>query len=238
MELTNRKWAEISLTNTLSSSSLLNLEKQLEGAKRHGGRVVIVRGASSKIFCQGLDLKEALNATITLQSPEHFARFLLELRSIPKVVISLVEGMALGGGIGIIAASDYVIASESARFGLPETAFGLIPAIVQVFLAERLSPQQLRTFCLLVEAISANKAREFNLVDEIVTSSDLVQTLKKRVRTFSYNSLESIRAIKKNDELLEQQLISAVHFNKEAFLNETIRDRIKSWLNGEAPWMS
>jgi polyketide biosynthesis enoyl-CoA hydratase PksH len=110
----------------------------------------------------------------------------LRLATGPYVTISHVRGKANAGGVGFVAASDIVLADESAQFSLSELLFGLYPACVLPFLIRRVGFQKAHYFTLMTQPISAKQACEWGLVDAYDTlSEDLLRRHLQRLRRLS-----------------------------------------------------
>ncbi len=156
--------------NALSDAMLEQLHAALDRAEQLAScRIVVIRGTSG-VFCTGMDLNEA--AADQQSSTQSFrgAPFFDLLRRItvtPRVVVSLVEGRAVAGGVGLAAASDFVFASEQAQFGLPEALWGLLPCSIAPFLLRRAGFQSLSAMTLSTLPVDANKAERIGLVDEV-----------------------------------------------------------------------
>ncbi len=115
----------IEVPERLDARSLARLEVALAADE---GSVLMLRG-SRAVFCRGMDLAAATDGAIE-RGARAYASVLGALRSAPRPTVALVEGEALGGGVGLLAACDLVIASTSATFALPEALYGLVPAMV------------------------------------------------------------------------------------------------------------
>src|SRR5438477_5999325 len=98
------------------------------------------------------------------------ARYHHAQRSNGKVTLAVVDEQALGGGVGLAAVCDYVLATERATFGLPELLLGLVPATIFPILLERMPPQRARRLALLGHTQNAAQASASGLVDEVVAS--------------------------------------------------------------------
>src|SRR5947208_2370374 len=124
--------ARVTVPPTLDGASLTMFRRALAAACRDDEcRVLVVEGSDSE-FCRGLDfaaLSEASSGDVG-EATHLFARCLTELRSAGMPTIAAVGGATIGGGVGLAAACDMVLASERATFALPELLFGLLPATV------------------------------------------------------------------------------------------------------------
>ena len=137
------------------------------GSADPGACAIVLRGSDEGVFCRGVDFAALAAGEDPAEAAGMFAACLLEIRRCPKPVICAVDGNADGGGVGIAAAADAVFATPGASFALPELLFGLTPAIVLPYLAERLSLQRLRWLALSTDRIDAFAAAELGLVDRV-----------------------------------------------------------------------
>ena len=138
-------------------------------------RVAILTGAGDRAFCVGTDLKELARTGNHDKPPTGFAG-ITQRFDLHKPVIAAVNGLCLGGGLETVVACDLVVASQNARFGLPETRVGL--AATGGGLLERL-PRQIAMkdamwLVLTGVSIDAARAREMRLVNEIVPPEELM----------------------------------------------------------------
>lgn len=137
--------------------------------------VAVVTGAGDRAFCVGTDLK-ALAQTGDHSKPATGFAGITHRTDLFKPVIAAVNGTCLGGGLEIVAACDLAVASEQARFGLPEPRVGL--AALGGGLLQRL-PRQLAAkhanwLVLTGRPISASQAREMGLINEVVAHDQVV----------------------------------------------------------------
>ncbi|MEO8034079.1 MAG: enoyl-CoA hydratase/isomerase [Acidobacteriota bacterium] len=130
---------------------------------------VIVLSGSPEVFCFGADFKAIANTSAKADDkddgPEPLYDLWLRLATGPYVTISHVRGKANAGGVGFVAASDIVLADETAQFSLSELLFGLYPACVLPFLIRRIGFQKAHYLTLMTQPISARQACEWGLVD-------------------------------------------------------------------------
>ena len=120
--------------NALSMELLQRLTKELDALSTHEAvKIVILRSKGEKAFCAGA----FFNELVEVDSPESgqrffcgFARVLCAIRNCQKPVIARAHGKAVGGGVGILAACDYVFATEAAAIRLPELSIGIGPFVI------------------------------------------------------------------------------------------------------------
>jgi enoyl-CoA hydratase/carnithine racemase len=115
--------------NALGLPLIGGLAAALDGAEAQGAPIVVIRSAVAGFFAAGADIKHM--STVDLAGFEAYGdalRAVLDrIESYPGVVIAAIEGLALGGGLELAAACALRVASETARFGVPEVKIGLIP---------------------------------------------------------------------------------------------------------------
>lgn len=147
-------------------------------------RALVIEGEDGA-FCRGMNL-EAITAAKHERMAvgvQRYVECLRSLRESTKVVIALVDGEALGGGVGLAAAADLIIATEDATFGLPEVVIGLVPGAAMTMLFDRMPAQKVRRFALSGQSISAREALECGLVDRVVpAAADLSAALRDALR--------------------------------------------------------
>lgn len=143
-------------------------------------RVVVLRG-EGRHFQAGADL--AWIQSVRTQSVEENIAVSQRttdavhgLTLMPKPVIALVHGGCFGGGTGIVAACDIVIADRTAFFSITEARRGLIPTPIVPQLLSRLGPGRLRRYALSCERFSADRAMQIGLVDEVCAPGELDAT--------------------------------------------------------------
>ena len=120
--------------NCMPGSSLRELAKNVDtAAKDPAIKSIILRSAGDSVFCSGASFDELLQVKTNQESEEFFGGFALVIKSMrncPKPIITRVQGKAIGGGVGIIAASDYVVGLHSASARLSELSLGFGPFII------------------------------------------------------------------------------------------------------------
>ncbi len=140
-------------------------------------RGVVLAGAGP-VFCAGADIQwmESASPISDARAKDDAQRLTRMFRAIdesPCPLIGKVQGPAFGGGLGLMAVCDIVVAVEDATFSLSETRLGLIPAVIAPFLLRRAGESFLRRYCLTGETFCASVAHRFGLVHDVVPQSDL-----------------------------------------------------------------
>lgn len=146
-----------------------------------GVRAIVLTGAG-EAFSAGGDLNmmrragEA-SAAENKDDARRLAHMLHAIYASPKPTIALVNGAAMGGGVGLVAACDIAIAADTAYFALSEVRLGLVPAVISPFVIEAIGPRQARRYFLTGERFDAETARRIGLVHMAAMSAQLEATL-------------------------------------------------------------
>jgi methylglutaconyl-CoA hydratase len=157
--------------NALNTTMVRELSAAIADAGHNGERAVVLAGAGAH-FCAGADLEE-LAASIEATEHERLrqASELGELyRAVlhcPLFTVAAVHGAAFGGGAGLAAACDLVIAAPDARFQFSEVRLGFVPALVAALLPRRVPAPHLARLLLDPAPLSAEAAQQIGLVDEL-----------------------------------------------------------------------
>lgn len=173
---------DIALPALLNSASITALRHSLDQAYQSDQTRVIVLRGGAQTFCRGMDLAAAGGTAAPESGVTEFAACLERIRLGPKPVVALVGGAATAGGVGIAAAADLVLASPNSTFALTELLFGLLPAVILPFLAERIGPARARLWGLSTHEWSAAEAQAHGLVDVVAPTPDLERPLRAWVR--------------------------------------------------------
>ena len=163
--------------NTLSNGLVRDLQRvitMLENA--NFARLVVIR-AEGKSFCAGAALNEFSETVDNVSSAVIFASLFRRLNTLPLIVCAVVEGNCVGGGMGLVSCCDWVVATDKARFGLPELKIGMVPATIYPFVAARVGAANMRRLTLTAGDISVVDALGMGLVDEHV--SDVAAALAR-----------------------------------------------------------
>ncbi len=156
-------------------------------------RVAIFKGAGEKAFCAGADLSEFLTAPSPIIARQvRFRRDVWNLfLNIPQPLIAALHGYVLGSGIEIALCCDIRIASEDARFGLPEVGLGIIPAAGATQTLPRTIGRARALEMLLTNRwLNGEEAFRMGLVNHVVPRDKLLQTAEEMAQKIaSYNPI-------------------------------------------------
>jgi enoyl-CoA hydratase len=158
-------------------------------------RVAIITGAGDAAFCAGADLREVaegrLDETFTLDGG--FAGFVDAVRTKPW--IAAVNGIALAGGCEIVLACDLVVASSTARFGLPEVKRGLIASAGGLYRMPRSLPRVIALELILTgHTIDADRAQHLGLINRVTNSDQFLSAAVELASEISANAPLAVKA--------------------------------------------
>lgn len=163
-------------------------------------RVVVLSGAG-KSFCAGADIGW-MAKTVEFSEEENMrdaaaaSRMFGALNTLPIPLIGRVHGAALGGGVGLAAVCDIVVAERGAMFGFTEVKLGILPAVISPFVLEKIGRSAARELFLTGARFSAERAREIGLVHAVVSEADLDATVRKYLDECLTGGREAIAAAK------------------------------------------
>jgi methylglutaconyl-CoA hydratase len=162
--------------NAFDDAIIAELTEALRSVETDSRVRLLVLAAAGKSFSAGADLDwmrrmADFGEVENLADAKRLATLLQTLNFMAKPTSAVVQGAALGGGVGLAAACDIVIARPEAVFGLTEVRLGLIPAVISPYVAQAIGERAARRYFLTGERFDAKTAVELGLVTEI--SADL-----------------------------------------------------------------
>lgn len=163
-------------------------------------RAVVIAGEGPS-FCAGADLgwmRECLSFSAEENRADalRLAAMLEAIAACPHPVIARVHGAALGGGVGLICATDIAVAADDARFGFTEARLGLAPAVIAPYAIARIGPGHARALFLTAERFDAAHALAIGLVHRVVPAVELDAAVESTVRSVLAGGPAALRACK------------------------------------------
>lgn len=162
---------------------------------------VVVLAANGKSFSAGADLRwmqrmAGYSKKENFEDARRLAGLMRTLHRIDKPTLARVQGSAFGGGVGLIACCDIVVASESARFALTEVKLGLIPAVISPYMSRAMGERHARRYMLTGERFSAEEAYRLGLVHDAVPEAVLDERIQLVVSMLLENGPGAMAAVK------------------------------------------
>jgi methylglutaconyl-CoA hydratase len=164
-------------------------------------RAAVITGAG-RVFCAGADIAWMSRAASHTEQ-EHvdeataMAGMFLALDRLPFAVIARIQGAALGGGVGLAAVSDIVIAEEEAVFGFTEVKLGIIPAVISPYVLAKAGRSAARELFLTGARFPAARAREIGLAHAVVPAAELDVTVELYVTEILSSAPGAVGAAKR-----------------------------------------
>ncbi len=168
--------------NAFNAKMIEEMTEAVHRVKEDGAVRIVVLTGSGKSFCAGADLnwlREIVSYSFeqNLEESRALADVLFQLYTLPKPTIAMVNGAAIGGGTGFLSACDIAVAAEEAVFGLSEVKIGLVPAAISPYVLRKIGESKAREYFLTGKRISAKKAYEIGLVNEVVPLEKLNESV-------------------------------------------------------------
>jgi methylglutaconyl-CoA hydratase len=163
-------------------------------------RAVVLSG-EGKVFCAGADVNwmRASAEASEKENEEDARRMAAMFRTIdecPVPVVGRIQGAAFGGGVGLAACCDVVVAAEDARFSFSEVRLGILPAIISTFSLAKIGVGRARRWFLTAEVLTAAQAHDAGLVHEIAPAEELDARVQKIVAALAANGPRAVREAK------------------------------------------
>ena len=193
-------------------------------------RAVILRGQGGH-FCAGGDIKDMAQlrgeaATAGSNQPyvdfnRQFGHMIQQVDQAPQTVVAILEGAVLGGGFGLACVSDIAISLADAKFGLPETGLGVIPAQIAPFVVKRIGLTQARRLALLGTRFDGQTALNVGVVHEVVDNQQGLEALLS----------ETIQQIKRTAPQASRVTKALLHRTLNEPLNSLLDDAAQQFAN-------
>ncbi|MEK7411096.1 MAG: enoyl-CoA hydratase/isomerase family protein [Actinomycetota bacterium] len=194
------------LSEVITASTWLGQQSQI--------RVVIVRG-QGRAFCSGFDLGDFAQADPNMSPRESgdLGRLATEaLTNVPQITIAAIHGHCVGGGVVLAAACDLRIASDDARFSIPEVdlgiplAWGGIPRLVR-----EIGPAATKELVLTCRPFDADEAKQLRFVNTVVPRVDLDAHVRNLANSLAIKSSLVLRMIKAQVNAVTEEMIGTMH---------------------------
>jgi methylglutaconyl-CoA hydratase len=148
-------------------------------------RVVVIAGAG-KVFSAGADAAwmakmAGYSEADNIRDARAGAEMFLAINTVPAIVIGRIHGAALGGGSGLAAVCDIVIAEDGAIFGFTETKLGILPAMISPYVLQKIGASAARELFLTGMRFDASRAKAIGLVHAVVPFAQLDDTVMKYI---------------------------------------------------------
>ena len=233
--------------NALSRAMTVQLKQAFEDFHlERKVRAVILTGAGSS-FCSGADLAEIHETSQSDDAQVQWHHDVVQYKELietmlrfPKPIIAAVNGPAVAGGAGLVLASDLVVASSDAQFGLPEPRRGLVAGMVSPLLAFRVGGGLAARLLLLADLVSAAEAHRYHLFHELVAADQVWARAHEMAAQCAKSAPESLQLAKKTinetiSEHLPMMLTAGAAASATARTTEAAAEGVAAFLEKREP---
>ncbi|MCB0319042.1 MAG: enoyl-CoA hydratase/isomerase family protein [Bdellovibrionales bacterium] len=237
----NNKIARVKFFNSKSNSfpshqlnSLISEFDKL--AKNAEISVIVLESEGEKVFSAGASFDELLAIENLEEAKDFFygfGRLILSMRSCPKLILTKVQGKAVGGGVGIIAASDYVIAHTSASIKLSELSIGFAPFVIAPIIESKLGKSAFANMAIDADWRDAEWAKENGLYAQVCSTQEelnnKVDELAKKIADYNLDAVLNFKSILNQDivewkNLLADRALTSAKLSQSEFTQEILRN--------------
>lgn len=189
--------------NSFNSLMLKELIEVFENSgKDNSILAIILKSKGEKVFSAGASFDEMLGIEEFRVAKEFFlgfARLIWSMVNCPKFIITIVQGKAIGGSVGITAASDYVIASANSEFRLSEYSVGIGPFVIAPVIEKKIGLAPLMEMTIDTEYKSSQWALEkglvFNIQSGLDSANEFALNLAKKISQRNPKAVEELKSI-------------------------------------------
>lgn len=167
---------------------------------------LLVLAGEGKVFCAGADLGymkrlAQKSEEESLEDARSLARLFYKLADFPAPVVTVVQGAAIGGGLGLTVCSDFVLAEDTALLATSEVLLGIVPGVISPYIVRKIGLAAAAPLMLTGKRLSASEAMELGLVSRVVPSAEREGALQSVLLDFLAAGPEAQRRTK---ELLKR----------------------------------
>jgi enoyl-CoA hydratase len=224
--------------NALSDQLRADLKAAYDEALKDKEIRVLILTGTDRAFCAGADISGFKFDMLSIRRfMGDVMSFLASLEKYPKPVIAAVNGLALGGGLEIAISSDIIIASEKAKFGVPEAAIGLAPGFAIIRLHQLVGRAKSKELSMTCDQISAEEALRIGLINKVVPHEGLMDASMEMAKKIMSKAPLAVEFIKSavNRELHGEELTYAMDGMSGLFATEDAKEGMDAFLNKRKP---
>ena len=205
--------------NALSSPLVAELNEVLEQFEADSGIGAIIITGSEKAFAAGADIKEMASKTYVDAYLEDFISSWERIARVRKPIIAAVSGFALGGGCELAMMCDFIIASDTSKFGQPEINLGVMPGAGGTQRLTRfIGKSKAMDLCLTGRMMDAQEAERCGLVSRLVPADILMEEALTAAQSIAAKSLPAAMMTKESvNRAFETTLAEGVRFERRVF---------------------
>lgn len=237
--------------NALKRQFIEEIHSGIDELTSDSGSRVLVLQAEGKVFCAGMDLGEMQERAQSengkqewLKDSEVYGDLLIKLYSLDVPTITVLQGPVLAGGVGMVLATDMVVAGEDTFFMLPEPMRGIVASMVTPFLIHRTGPGPATYMLLSGERVYAPAAQRMGLCHAVVPADQLASRADELVTNVLTGSKSALAITKQHianclSSDLVQQVKASMDVSAQARETADAREGLAAFLEKRKPhWQS
>ena len=225
--------------NAMPSDNLQKLETSIIKAGRNDAiKVIVLKSGGERTFCAGARFKELIaidNAKAGKQFFSGFANVINAMRRCPKLIIGRVQGKAVGGGVGLAAATDFCLATKFAAIKLSELSIGIGPFVIEPAVTRKMGLAATSQVTINAETFfSAEFAKEKGLYADIFDTTEAldeaVKILAEKLSGYNPEALKEMKSVFwKNTNHWGDLLLERAEISGKLVLSEFTKDTLKKF---------
>ena len=202
------------IRNAFNDVMIRELRQSLRLLKDDADARVVVLTGEGKAFCAGADLnwmRRVVEYTYeqNYEDSLNLAHLMREAYDFPKAIVGRINGAAIGGGTGLVAVCDIAVAADTAVFAFSEVKIGLVPACISPYVLKRRGERFGREYFITGERLTAAKALECGLVNQVTAPDELDDAVQRYVDSLLTSSPDAVATSKRmvrevGDQTLDQ----------------------------------
>lgn len=226
--------------NALSAQLRRELSAHLDAAIADDAARVVVLGHTGRVFCSGMDLKESRGSAAGDQGVTEVPAILQRIATAPKPVVAKVAGAARAGGMGLVAACDIAVATDTATFAFSEVRIGVVPAVISVTVLPRLTARAAHELFLTGETFDAARAAAVGLVNAVVPADGLDAEVERHVAMLRLGAPGALAATKEllgssRSAAVEEQYAAMLRLSARFFASEEGQEGMRAFAEKRPP---
>ena len=235
--------------NAMSAGMMDELSRFATATAAHGDiRVVVLSGAGGT-FCAGADLRWMQDQFATdragrMTEARRLAHMLRALNDMPVPLVGRIEGVAMGGGLGLVSVCDVAVAARDCLFGFTETRLGIIPATISPYVRARMGEGAARQVFMSARLFDGDEAKRLGLVAQSVEAADLSAAIEREAAPYLKLPKSAVmrakRLLRSLGDRIDDKLIDAtIEQLADAWETDEAKEGISAFLEKRKPsWVT
>ncbi len=221
--------------NSLPGTLLREMARQMTMLGQNADvRVIVLRSSGDKVFCGGASFDELVAVKTADEAHEFFMGFallILAMRDCPKFIVARVQGKVVGGGVGLVSAADYVLATEASPIRLSELALGLGPFVIGPAVQRKIGLPAFSTMAIDADWHDADRAKDLGLYSRVYPTIDaLDEATTQFAQTLARSNPDAMSRLKhvlwEGTESWAQLLPQRARISSELVVTDFVRSAI------------